>query len=163
MRIRITCSIFTIQIQALSNSSVNFINIHSFLIALCHADFAPTVPPELESVLRLKTVEYFVTRRPWLGMCRVIMLIRWFRFLCCLLLHFLVKLILSFSRLSVSDLYGVNVRPVAPFGSASRKPHVDSALIHRCLPDEILSEVFHWKKTSSRLCHLWKMSMEKFI
>ncbi|KAK4276727.1 hypothetical protein QN277_014843 [Acacia crassicarpa] len=70
------------------------------------SDFAPTVPPELESVLRLKTVEYFVTRRPWL------------------------------------DLYGINVRPVAPVGSASRKPYVDSALIHRCLPDEMLSEVF---------------------
>ncbi|KAI9113386.1 hypothetical protein K1719_015911 [Acacia pycnantha] len=70
------------------------------------SDFAPTVPPELESVLRLKTVEYFLTRRPWL------------------------------------DLYGVNVRPVAPVGSASRKPYVDSALIHRCLPDEMLSEVF---------------------
>lgn len=42
----------------------------------------------------------------------------------------------------VSDLYGVNVRPVAPFGSVSRKPYVDSALIHRCLPDELLFEVF---------------------
>lgn len=32
------------------------------------ADFALAVPSELESVLRLKTVNYFVTRRPWLGM-----------------------------------------------------------------------------------------------
>lgn len=39
------------------------------------------------------------------------------------------------------DLYGVNVRPVAPFGSASSKPFVDPALIHRCLPDELLFEV----------------------
>ncbi|CAK9158582.1 unnamed protein product [Ilex paraguariensis] len=38
------------------------------------------------------------------------------------------------------DLYGVNVRPVAPFGSASSKPFVDPALIHRCLPDELLFE-----------------------
>ncbi|CAK9164480.1 unnamed protein product [Ilex paraguariensis] len=40
------------------------------------------------------------------------------------------------------DLYGVNVRPVAPFGSASSKPFVDPALIHRCLPDELLFEIF---------------------
>ena len=40
-----------------------------------------------------------------------------------------------------SDLYGINVRPVAPFGSVSRKPYVDPALIHRCLPDELLYEV----------------------
>lgn len=43
--------------------------------------------------------------------------------------------------ISVLDLYGINVRPVAPFGSVSRKPYVDPALIHRCLPDEILHEV----------------------
>ncbi|MCI11226.1 F-box protein 7-like, partial [Trifolium medium] len=30
------------------------------------SDFALTVPSELESILRLKTVNYFVTRRPWL-------------------------------------------------------------------------------------------------
>ncbi|PIA47423.1 hypothetical protein AQUCO_01400234v1 [Aquilegia coerulea] len=40
------------------------------------------------------------------------------------------------------DLYGVYVRPVAPFGSASSKPYYDQALIHRCLPDELLFEVF---------------------
>ncbi|KAK2989799.1 hypothetical protein RJ640_006116 [Escallonia rubra] len=40
------------------------------------------------------------------------------------------------------DLYGVNVRPVAPFGSASSKPVVDSALLHRSLPDELLFEIF---------------------
>ncbi|KAM7518859.1 hypothetical protein LguiB_017821 [Lonicera macranthoides] len=40
------------------------------------------------------------------------------------------------------DLYGINVRPVAPFGSASSKPLVDSALLHRCLPDELLFEIF---------------------
>ncbi|KAL5561878.1 hypothetical protein UlMin_031625 [Ulmus minor] len=42
----------------------------------------------------------------------------------------------------VLDLYGINVRLVAPVGSASRKPYVDSALIHRILPDELLFEVF---------------------
>ena len=37
-------------------------------IFIFFADFALAVPSELESVLRLKTVDYFVTRRPWLGM-----------------------------------------------------------------------------------------------
>lgn len=41
----------------------------------------------------------------------------------------------------LSDLYGINVRPVAPFGSASSKQFVDPALIHRVLPDELLFEV----------------------
>jgi F-box protein 9 len=40
------------------------------------------------------------------------------------------------------DLYGVHVRPVAPFGSTSSKPVVDSALLHRSLPDELLYEIF---------------------
>ncbi|KAK6114886.1 hypothetical protein DH2020_007155 [Rehmannia glutinosa] len=40
------------------------------------------------------------------------------------------------------DLYGINVRPVAPFGSLSSKPFVDTALIHRTLPDELLLEIF---------------------
>ncbi|GJT27503.1 F-box protein 7 [Tanacetum coccineum] len=40
------------------------------------------------------------------------------------------------------DMYGVNVRPVAPFGSTYNKPVVDSSLIHRSLPDELLFEIF---------------------
>lgn len=38
-------------------------------MASIFADFALTVPSEveLESALRLKTVQYFVTQRPWLG------------------------------------------------------------------------------------------------
>ncbi|KAJ4950976.1 hypothetical protein NE237_027808 [Protea cynaroides] len=70
------------------------------------SDFALSVPPELESASRLRTVQFLITKRPWL------------------------------------DLYGKRVRPVAPFGSASSKPFVDPALIHRCLPDELLFEVF---------------------
>lgn len=31
------------------------------------ADFPFTVPAELDSALRLKTVQYLVTKRPWLG------------------------------------------------------------------------------------------------
>lgn len=72
------------------------------------------------------------------------------------------KFILNFCGYSVSDLYGVNVRPVAPVGSASRKPYVDSALIHRCLPEEMLSEVFQKKKTTSSLRHHQKMSVGEF-
>ncbi|WZY98538.1 hypothetical protein YC2023_070867 [Brassica napus] len=67
---------------------------------------ALNIPSELESALRLRTVQYFITKRPWL------------------------------------DLYGVHVRPVAPFGSTSSKPQFDPALIHRSLPDELLFEVF---------------------
>jgi hypothetical protein len=48
-------------------------------------------------------------------------------------------------KVCVADLYGVNVRPVAPYGSASRMVNVDPALIHRCLPDELLFEVLHTK------------------
>ncbi|XP_073003281.1 F-box protein 7 [Typha latifolia] len=40
------------------------------------------------------------------------------------------------------NLYGIRVRPVAPFGSFSSRPFVDPALIHHCLPDELLFEVF---------------------
>ncbi|KAG1369852.1 F-box protein 7 [Cocos nucifera] len=40
------------------------------------------------------------------------------------------------------NLYGIRVRPVAPFGSVSGKPFSDPALIHRSLPDELLFEVF---------------------
>ncbi|XP_065045889.1 F-box protein 7 [Musa acuminata AAA Group] len=36
------------------------------------------------------------------------------------------------------NLYGNRVLPVAPFGSISSKPFSDPALIHRCLPDELL-------------------------
>ncbi|XP_065632102.1 F-box protein 7-like isoform X2 [Quercus suber] len=71
------------------------------------SDFALSVPAELESALRLMTVQYFVTKRRWL------------------------------------DLYGINVRPVATFGSFSSKPYVESALLHRCLPDELLFEVLY--------------------
>lgn len=51
-------------------------------------------------------------------------------------------------RFYVSDLYGINVRPVAPFGSVSSKPSVESALLHRCLPDELLFEVLYvWSRS----------------
>lgn len=86
------------------------------------------VPAELESALRLKTLQYFVTRRPWL------------------------------------DLYGINVRPVAPFGSLSRTPYFDPALIHRSLPDELLFEVFarmtpYDLGTASCVCRKWRYTI----
>ncbi|TYH65463.1 hypothetical protein ES332_D06G057900v1 [Gossypium tomentosum] len=83
---------------------------------------------ELESALRLKTVQYFVTQRPWL------------------------------------DLYGKHVRPVAPFGSASRRSYVDPALIHRSLPDELLFEVFvrmapYDLGRASCVCRKWRYTI----
>ncbi|KAJ8762808.1 hypothetical protein K2173_022937 [Erythroxylum novogranatense] len=71
-----------------------------------NSDSGLQVLAELESAFQLRTVQYFVTRRPWL------------------------------------DLYGVNIKPAAPFGSARIIPYVDPALIHRILPDELLLEVF---------------------
>ncbi|KAE8649625.1 F-box protein 7 [Cucumis sativus] len=95
---------------------------------LMSSDYALKVPAELESALRLKAVQYFVTKRPWL------------------------------------DLYGVNVRPVAPFGSSSRQPFVDPALIHRCLPDELLFEVFarmtpYDLGRASCVCRKWRYTI----
>lgn len=52
------------------------------ICSFCFADFVSTVPPELESVLRLNTVEYFVTRRPWLGMCDAATLVALILMLC---------------------------------------------------------------------------------
>ncbi|KAI4375135.1 hypothetical protein MLD38_013041 [Melastoma candidum] len=62
------------------------------------------------------------------------------------------------------DLYGVNVRPVAPFGSVSRRPYVDPALIHRSLPDELLHEVFarlhpYDLGRASCVCRKWRYTI----
>uniref|UniRef100_M1A8M6 F-box protein 7 n=1 Tax=Solanum tuberosum TaxID=4113 RepID=M1A8M6_SOLTU len=46
-----------------------------------------------------------------------------------------------FPQRSWLDLYGINVRPVAHFGSASSKQFLDPALIHQVLHDELLFEV----------------------
>ncbi|XVE55322.1 hypothetical protein DITRI_Ditri03aG0149600 [Diplodiscus trichospermus] len=95
-----------------------------------NSDFAVTGPSELEleSALRLKTLQYFVTQRPWL------------------------------------DLYGKHVRPVAPFGSASRRSYVDPALIHRSLPDELLFEVLvrmtpYDLGRASCVCRKWRYTI----
>ncbi|KAL6217111.1 hypothetical protein ACLB2K_010328 [Fragaria x ananassa] len=62
------------------------------------------------------------------------------------------------------DLYGVNVRPVAPFGSMSRKPNVDPSLLHRYLPDELLFEVFarmtpYDMGRASCVCRKWRYTI----
>lgn len=44
----------------------------------------------------------------------------------------------------LTDLYGVYIKPVVPYGGAISKPHIDPALIHRYLPEELLFEVVHW-------------------
>ncbi|XP_062183783.1 F-box protein 7-like isoform X3 [Phragmites australis] len=56
-------------------------------------------------------------------------------------------------------LYGIRVQPVLPFRSLSRKP--DPALIHRCLPDELLFEIFtrmspYTLGRASCVCRKWK-------
>ncbi|CAA6663811.1 unnamed protein product [Spirodela intermedia] len=40
------------------------------------------------------------------------------------------------------NLYGNRIRPIAPFGSTSSKEFAESSLMHRCLPDELLFEIF---------------------
>ncbi|KAK6938402.1 F-box protein Hrt3/FBXO9, C-terminal, partial [Dillenia turbinata] len=92
------------------------------------ADLGFTIPAGLESELRLKSVQFFVTQRPWL------------------------------------DLYGKRVKPVAAFGSTSNKPYVDPALIHRCLPDELLFEVFarmspYTLGRASCVCRKWRYTI----
>ena len=52
-------------------------------------------------------------------------------------------------RFYVSDLYGINVRPVATFGSFSSKPYVESASLHCCLPDELLFEVLYVRASTA--------------
>ncbi|KAL7155877.1 hypothetical protein ABFS83_03G105400 [Erythranthe nasuta] len=61
------------------------------------------------------------------------------------------------------DLYGINVRPVTPYGSLSNRELVDTALINR-MPDELLSEIFS-KMTSYNLgmaacvCRKWRYTI----
>ncbi|GAV71965.1 F-box-like domain-containing protein [Cephalotus follicularis] len=62
------------------------------------------------------------------------------------------------------DLYGKYVSSVAPFGSASRTPFVDPAPIHRCLPDELLFEVFARMSPydlgrASCVCRKWRYTV----
>ncbi|XP_049391441.1 F-box protein 7-like [Solanum stenotomum] len=66
------------------------------------------------------------------------------------------------------DLYGINVRPVAPFGSASSKQFLDPTLIHQVLPDELLFEILS-KMTpytlgrSTCVCRKWRYTIRNFI
>ncbi|KAK1300429.1 F-box protein 7 [Acorus calamus] len=62
------------------------------------------------------------------------------------------------------NLYGVRVRPFPAFGSTSDKPFVDTALIHHCLPDELLFEVFarlppYSLGKASCVCRKWKYTI----
>ncbi|CAM8979068.1 unnamed protein product [Rhodiola kirilowii] len=62
------------------------------------------------------------------------------------------------------DLYGVHVKPVAAFGSASSRIVFDPALIHRCLPDELLFEVFARMTAydlgkASCVCRKWRYTI----
>ncbi|KAL6515616.1 hypothetical protein OROHE_018650 [Orobanche hederae] len=62
------------------------------------------------------------------------------------------------------DLYGINVKPVAPFPSLSSKPFVDTALIHLSLPDELLLEIFsrvtpYTLGRASCVCRKWRYTI----
>uniref|UniRef100_A0A0E0DEC6 F-box protein n=1 Tax=Oryza meridionalis TaxID=40149 RepID=A0A0E0DEC6_9ORYZ len=59
-------------------------------------------------------------------------------------------------------LYGIRVQPVAPFSSLSSRP--DLALIHQCLPDELLFEIFARMSPYSLgraacVCRKWKYTV----
>lgn len=59
------------------------------------------------------------------------------------------------------SLYGIRVRPVAPVGSTSSKPVLESSLLHRTLPDELLQEVFmrltpYWLGRAACVCRKWR-------
>lgn len=49
--------------------------------------------------------------------------------------------VLKICGFRLAGLYGVRVRPVPPAGSTSSKPIVETSLLHRTLPDELLHEV----------------------
>eukprot|EP00494_Astrolonche_serrata_P027345 UN27608 len=56
-------------------------------------------------------------------------------------------------------LYGIRVPPVSPFNSLSSTP--DLALIHQCLPDELLIEIFgrmspYTLGRAACVCRKWK-------
>ncbi|BAS89265.1 Os04g0431200 [Oryza sativa Japonica Group] len=59
-------------------------------------------------------------------------------------------------------LYGIRVQPVTPFSSLSSRP--DLALIHQCLPDELLFEIFARMSPYSLgraacVCRKWKYTV----
>ncbi|WMV54165.1 hypothetical protein MTR67_047550 [Solanum verrucosum] len=81
-------------------------------------DYTVELAVELETAARLRASQFIFPQRPWLEQTNV-----------------------NSPAYFLSDLYGINVRPVAPFGSASSKQFVDPALIHRVLPDELLFEI----------------------
>ncbi|KAG0592611.1 hypothetical protein M758_1G260000 [Ceratodon purpureus] len=61
------------------------------------------------------------------------------------------------------SLYGIRVRPVAPVGSTSSKPVVESSLLHRTLPDELIQEVFmrltpYSLGRAACVCRKWRYS-----
>ncbi|VFQ97860.1 unnamed protein product [Cuscuta campestris] len=66
------------------------------------------------------------------------------------------------------DLYGVHIRPVTPFGNAIHKPSIDTALIHRCLPDELFFEIFsrmnpYTLGKAACVCRKWRYTIRNPI
>ncbi|XP_059631243.1 F-box protein 7-like isoform X2 [Cornus florida] len=109
-------------------------------------DYALKIVAELESASRLRTAQFLITQRPWLGNAPM-------------QCHFYVTYLVL-----IQDLYGVIIRPVAPFGSASSKPFVDTALLHRSLPDELLFEIFvrmtpYTMGRAACVCRKWRYTI----
>ncbi|KAK1404113.1 F-box protein 7 [Heracleum sosnowskyi] len=62
------------------------------------------------------------------------------------------------------DLYGVYIKPVVPYASAISKSHIDPALIHRYLPEELLFEIFtrmspYTLGRAACVCRKWKYTI----
>ena len=69
--------------------------------------------------------------------------------------------VLKMCGFRIAGLYGVRVRPVPPAGSTSSKPVVETSLLHRTLPDELLHEVFmrmvpYWLGRAACVCRKWR-------
>ncbi|KAI3808201.1 hypothetical protein L1987_24149 [Smallanthus sonchifolius] len=79
-----------------------------------------------------------------------------------------INFLLNLNHGLSKNLYGDNVRPVSPFGSTYSKPVVDSLLIHRCLPDELLFEIFgritpyNLGKTAC-VCRKWRNNVRNLV
>ncbi|RAL37854.1 hypothetical protein DM860_000548 [Cuscuta australis] len=66
------------------------------------------------------------------------------------------------------DLYGAHIRAVTPFGNAIHKPSIDTALIHRCLPDELFFEIFsrmnpYTLGKAACVCRKWRYTIRNPI
>ena len=120
------------------------------------ADVSVDIRSDFNSFDHFPSMRYIATDRPWLSKYTWSSHLNWsIELAVCLSFSMLTEqwpLNISFfcatERLttlyllvsnSLTELYGIRVQPMPPFRSLSCKP--DPALIHHCLPDELLLEV----------------------